>query len=112
VNLFNLILVLCTQLCAVTGQIFVKKAMTLPAGAEKAHGRTLLATGIASMSVGFFLWLGLMKKFDLSYLFPFEGLHYIFIIIAAAIFLRERASLNLWAGGILICTGIVLVSAS
>jgi uncharacterized membrane protein len=39
-------------------------------------------------------------------------LHYLFIIIAAAIFLRERASLSLWAGGILICAGIMLVSAS
>lgn len=109
---FNLILIVCTQLCAVTGQIFVKKSMTLPDSESKAHGRWLLATGIACMTVGFFLWLGLMSKFELSYLFPFEGLHYIFIIIAAAIFLRERASFSLWLGGILICAGVVLVSAS
>ena len=111
-TLLLLFLIICTQLCAVTGQIFVKKAMTLPTGGGKAHGRMLLTTGVASMTVGFFLWLGLMKRFDLSYLFPFEGLHYIFIIIAAAIFLKERASLSLWIGGILICAGIVLVSAS
>jgi drug/metabolite transporter (DMT)-like permease len=112
VTFFNLILIVCTQLCAVTGQIFVKKSMTLPDSESKAHGRWLLATGIACMTVGFFLWLGLMSKFELSYLFPFEGLHYIFIIIAAAIFLRERASFSLWLGGILICAGVVLVSAS
>lgn len=108
----NLILILCTQLCAVTGQIFVKKAMTLPAGQPKGTGGLLLTTGIASMTVGFFLWLGLLQKFDLSYLFPFEGLHYIFIIVAASIFLRERASVSLWIGGILICAGIMLVSSS
>lgn len=111
-TLFNLVIILCTQLCAVTGQIFVKKSMTLPAGQPKIRGNVLLATGIAAMTVGFFLWLGLMKKFPLSYLFPFEALHYIFIIIAAAIFLKERASISLWIGGVLICTGIVLVSAS
>lgn len=108
----NLILILCTQLCAVTGQIFVKKAMTLPAGQPKGRGGILLATGIAAMTVGFFLWLGLMKKFPLSYLFPFEAVHYIFIIAAASIFLKERASVSLWIGGILICAGIMLVSVS
>jgi drug/metabolite transporter (DMT)-like permease len=86
--------------------------MTLPADRPKGKGSALLATGIAAMTVGFFLWLGLMKKFELSYLFPFEGLHYVFIIIAAAIFLRERASFSLWVGGSLICAGIMLVSGS
>jgi drug/metabolite transporter (DMT)-like permease len=112
VTLFSLILILTTQLCAVTGQIFVKKSMTLPDSEPKGRGRLLLTTGIACMTVGFFLWLGLMSKFVLSYLFPFEALHYIFIIIAAAIFLKERASFSLWLGGILICAGVVLVSAS
>ena len=108
----SFILILCTQLCAVTGQIFVKKSMTLPADQPKGKGNALLATGIAAMTVGFFLWLGLMKKFPLSYLFPFEALHYIFIIVAASIFLKERASLSLWIGGILICAGVLLVSVS
>ncbi len=111
-TLVSLILILCTQLCAVTGQIFVKKSMTLPDNTPKARGRMLLATGIACMTVGFFLWLGLMSKFVLSYLFPFEALHYIFIIIAAAFFLKERASFSLWLGGILICAGVILVSMS
>jgi hypothetical protein len=41
----NFLLVLCTQLCAVTGQIFVKKAMTLPAGHAKGRGGIMLVSG-------------------------------------------------------------------
>ena len=110
-TIFNLILVLCTQLCAVTGQIFVKKSMTHPDSGGKGRGGLLLAAGIGVDDGRLFLWLGLMPKFNLSYLFPFEALHYIFIIFAAALFLKERAPLSLWIGGILICAGIIVVSA-
>ncbi|MGB8353640.1 MAG: EamA family transporter [Chthoniobacteraceae bacterium] len=104
--------IIITQLCAVTGQIFIKKSVNLPGSEGKTKSRLLLASGIASMTLGFFLWLGLMSKFDLSYLFPFEGIHYIFIVIAAGIFLKERASASLWLGVILIGAGVALVSAN
>ena len=68
--------------------------------------------GVATMTLGFFLWLGLMSQYDLSYLYPFEGLHYILIVLAAAVFLKEKASLSLWLGVALISAGVVIVSAN
>lgn len=108
----NLLLILFTQVCAVTGQIFVKKSMTHPEGSGTKKGIALLVIGVGAMTVGFFLWLGLMRSFPLSYLFPFTGLQYIFIVLAAAVFLKERASFSLWIGVVLLSAGVALVSAS
>ena len=110
IGAFTLILI--SQICAVTGQIFMKKSATHPGGGKGKKGVTLFISGIIAMTVGFFMWLGLMSRFDLSYLFPFQGLHYILIVIAAAIFLKEKASPSLIAGVALISAGVALVSAN
>ncbi|HEX9280863.1 MAG TPA: EamA family transporter, partial [Candidatus Udaeobacter sp.] len=73
---------------------------------------SLAATGIALMTVSFFLTLGLLQRFDLSYLYPFQGLSVIFITLMAAIALKEKLNLRLTVGALLITTGIVLVSLS
>ena len=106
----SFILIILSQVFAVTGQVFLKKSMTRPDGEKNGKGMLFRIAGIAVMTLSFFLWLGLMSKFELSYLFPFEGIHYILIVIAAAIFLKERASPTLWLGVILISTGVALVS--
>lgn len=111
-TLVALFIILCTQLCAVTGQILVKKARALPDDGSRGGTTPYMVGGIAAMTVGFFLWLGLMSRFPLSYLFPFEALHFVFIMFAASIFLKEKATLSLWIGCILICLGIALVGAS
>ena len=111
-TLASLLLVVITQVCAVTGQIFVKKSMTHPDGSSTRKGLTLLFTGIGCMTVGFFLWLGLMPRFQLSYLFPFTALQYVFIVLASAVFLKERVSVSLCVGVILLSVGVALVSAS
>ena len=105
-------LILLSQVCAVTGQIFMKKSATHHGGEKERKGAKLFVAGIISMTVGFFLWLGLMSKFELSYLFPFAGLHYILIVIAAAIFLKEKVSPSLLIGVVLISAGVALVSAN
>ena len=64
------------------------------------------------MAVGFFVWLRLLKRFPLSFLYPFEGLDRLFILPAAAFFLREKITARLWAGVFLIVGGVVLVAAS
>ncbi len=98
--------VIISELCRVVGQIFFKHAMSGGKG-----GRALTA-GIVAMAAGFFLWLGLLKRFDLSFLYPFEGLNNVVVTCAAAIFLKEKITLNLGVGVALICAGILLVSRS
>jgi len=68
--------------------------------------------GIILMTISFFLTLGLLQRFDLSYLYPFQGLSVIFITLTAAVVLKEKLNLRLAIGALLITAGIVLVSLS
>ena len=102
------VLVLIAESCSLTGQIFFKHAMSGNKGSVAAK----IAAGAAIMGVGFFLWEGLLSKFDLSYLYPFDGLNRILLVVAASIFLKEKMSLNLWVGVLLICAGVMLVARS
>jgi uncharacterized membrane protein len=54
----------------------------------------------------------LLQRFDLSYLYPFQGLSVVLIAITAAITLREKLTPQLLLGSLLISAGIVLVSLS
>ena len=108
------ILVIISQFALVVGQIFLKRAMSrreLKAGQSRGW-ITILAVGIAAMTVWFLLWLGVMSQVELSKLMPLEGISPLFIVLGAAVFLGERLNWRGWAGVILTCIGVGLVSAS
>ncbi len=109
-SILSFFLVLISESCSIAGQVFFKLAMR-PGRARKGF-LALFLTGIAIMTVGFFLWVGLLAKFELSYLYPFDGLSRILLIFAAMIFLQEKMTAALWIGVGLITAGVVLVSAS
>ena len=98
----------------VLAQLILKRAMEFSAtnGLRNSRFVSLAATGIALMTVSFFLTLGLLQRFDLSYLYPFQGLSVIFITLLAAMVLKEKLSARLTLGALLITAGIVLVSIS
>ncbi len=98
----------------VAAQLILKRAMEFSAtnGLRNSRFVSLAAIGVALMTVSFFLNLGLLQRFDLSYLYPFQGLSVIFITLMAAIVLKEKVSLRLTIGAVLISAGIVLVSMS
>ena len=108
------VLVVISQLALVAGQIYLKRAMSRREQAGKASRGWigLLAIGIATMTVWFLLWLGVMPHVELSKQMPMEGISPILIVLGAALFLRERLNAQGWAGVILTCVGVVLVSAS
>jgi hypothetical protein len=66
-------LVVFSVACSVTGQIFFKHAMSDQSMSTRPRRRLDLAGGVLVMTVGFFSWLALLRRFDLSYLYPFEG---------------------------------------
>ena len=107
-------LVLISQLALVAGQIFLKHAMTLrERGAGKSAGWIgQLVLGIATMTIWFLLWLGVMHQVELSKLMPLEGISPLLIVLGAAAFLHERLNWRGWAGVGLTCLGVLLVSAS
>jgi undecaprenyl phosphate-alpha-L-ara4N flippase subunit ArnE len=108
----SLVLVLTALIAFVAGQLLLKKAMDAANLSGFKSGKFLwpFAIGIFLLTVQFFLNLGLLQRYDLSFIYPFQGLSVIIISIAAAIVLREKLTLQLVAGSVLISIGTVLVS--
>jgi uncharacterized membrane protein len=98
----------------VAAQLILKRAMaaTTTIGFRNAQLASNVTGGIILMTISFFLTLGLLQRFDLSYLYPFQGLSVIFITLMAALVLKEKLNTRLAVGALLISVGIVLVSFS
>ncbi len=100
-------LVLLSQVCLVAGQLALKSGMS------RVHDRRRLAMfltlGIGLLTAWFFVWLELLRRFDLSLLYPFQGLTPALTVLAAIVVLRERPTWQAGAGIVLITAGTVLV---
>ena len=109
-----LLLIVVSLVTFVSAQLILKRAMGFSAANSMRNAYFVLRvlTGVVLMTISFFLTLGLLQRFDLSYLYPFQGLSVIFITVLAAVVLKEKLSARLAIGALLITAGIVLVSMS
>lgn len=105
-------LVIISQIALVAGQIYLKRAMARREREDNSGWVRTLIIGIATMTVWFLLWLGVMPHVELSKQMPLEGISPLLIVLGAAAFLHERLNWRGWAGVGLTCVGVVLVSAS
>jgi drug/metabolite transporter (DMT)-like permease len=107
-------LIVVSLLSFVAAQLILKRAMevTTTTGFRNAQFVSKVTAGVLLMTISFFLTLGLLQRFDLSYLYPFQGLSVIFITLIAAVVLKEKLNMRLTVGALLISVGIVLVSLS
>ena len=98
----------------VAAQLILKRAMEFSAtnGMRNSYFTSRVAIGVFLMTISFFLTLGLLQRFDLSYVYPFQGLSVIFVSLMGGIVLKERLTVRLLAGAVLISAGVVLVSLS
>lgn len=113
-SILALFFIVVSLLSFVAAQLILKKAMQVSTTSGLGNSRfvSLAGIGTALMTVSFFLTLGLLQRFDLSYLYPFQGLSVIFVALMATVVLKEKLSLRLVIGALLISAGIVLVSMS
>jgi drug/metabolite transporter (DMT)-like permease len=114
VSLFAFLLIVISLVTFVAAQLILKRAMEFSAtnGMCNSYFMSRVVIGVFLMTVSFFLTLGLLQRFDLSYLYPFQGLSVIFITIFAAVVLKEKLSARLIIGALMITAGILLVSMS
>lgn len=109
-TLLPAILIFFALVLFVAGQLLLKHAME---NELHSHGFVkFFSIGMTAMTISFFITLGLLQRFDLSYLYPFQGLSVIVISVLAAAILRERLTPRLFVGAALISAGVVLVSLS
>ncbi len=113
-TLFAGFLIFVSISCFVAGQILLKHAMDITARPtySRRHATLVFAVAIAAFAVNFFVNIGLLQRFDLSYFFPFQGLSVILIALAGAWILKEKLTLRLTIGSIVIALGVALVSFS
>jgi undecaprenyl phosphate-alpha-L-ara4N flippase subunit ArnE len=113
-TLFTLAIILLAQVGLVAGQIFLKHGMNAAnhPGKPAATVARNVALGIAMLTLWFLLWMGLLQKLDLSYVYPFEGISPVLLVIAAWFMLKERLSARAWIGVVTIAVGTALVGMS
>ena len=113
-TLFAALLIFVTVSCFVAGQILLKHAMdiTVRPTYSRLRATFVFAIAITVFAANFFINIGLLQRFDLSYFFPFQGLSVILIAFVGAYLLREKLTLRLTIGSIVISLGVVLVSLS
>jgi undecaprenyl phosphate-alpha-L-ara4N flippase subunit ArnE len=110
VTLVSALLIFVALILYILGQLFLKHAMESDLGSDRFA--KFFGAGLATMTLSFFITLGLLQRFDLSYLYPFQGLSVVIISILASVILREKLTPRLLCGAALISGGVVMVSLS
>src|SRR5919197_97229 len=71
-----------------------------------------LIFGTAMLAIFFFLWLAVLSWEDLSVALPMQALNYVLVAFLSQYFLGETVSPLRWAGTILVCIGVMLITKS
>ena len=58
------------------------------------------------------LWMDVLSRRELSFVYPLISLTYVLSLIASALVFREYISLLRWLGVVVICLGVYMVSRS
>lgn len=67
-------------------------------------------TGIAIYGVATGYWLYVLKRFDLSKVYPLQSISYILVLIAGFFLLKEPITKNTVIGAIVICIGVFIIA--
>lgn len=116
-------LLLITVLLNVVGQLAMKKGMSdvgvvafdpgrLVTAMGKALSNGYVLSGIAAYGLSAILWLILLSRLDLSYVYPAISLGYVLVVLVSWAVLREEVHLLRWLGVLVICIGVYLVGRS
>ena len=71
-----------------------------------------LIIGTSMLAVFFFLWLAVLSWEDLSVALPMQALNYVLVAFLSQYFLHEVVTPLRWAGTVLVCIGVMLITRS
>lgn len=107
----------------VAGQVLVKHGLNVKGGFSLSlisfwpELSKLLTSGYVwlgaavTMSSGL-LWMDVLSRKELSFVYPLISLTYVISLIASALIFKESVSLLRWLGVVVICFGVYMVSRS
>lgn len=71
-----------------------------------------LVVGTAMLAIFFFLWLAVLSWEDLTVALPMQALNYVLVAFLSQYFLGEIVTPMRWAGTVLVCIGVILITKS
>ena len=71
-----------------------------------------LIIGTMMLAIFFFLWLAVLSWEDLSVALPMQALNYVLVAFLSQYFLGEVVSPLRWAGTVLVCIGVMMITKS
>jgi drug/metabolite transporter (DMT)-like permease len=104
------------------GDVFITKGMKQLGEISTLNARRLLRIfvsaitnkyvliGVLFMAVSYFSFLGALRVADLSLVLPATSISFVITTIGARFFLKENISAARWAGILLVCIGVALIS--
>lgn len=116
------VLIVMIVLADSAGDVFLTRGMKQVGEISTIHPKALLAigrkvvsnknflSGIFFMAVTFFTFLIVLSWADLSLVFPAKSLVYVTGTLGARFILQETVTLQRWAGILLVCIGVALIS--
>ena len=94
------------------GDVSAMNLRGILAAAYQALTTPKLVIGTAMLAIFFFLWLAVLSWEDLSVALPMQALNYVLVAFLSQYFLGETVSPLRWAGTVLVCVGVVLITRS
>ena len=110
--------ILASIVCAVGGQVSLKRGMLRVGRISRAGGMRWrlgaphVLLGLALYGLSMVLWLFTLSRVELSFAFPFVSLGYVAIVLVARFGLGERLDAYRIVGSLMIVAGVVLVGLS
>ncbi|RQW89854.1 MAG: hypothetical protein EHM79_02455 [Geobacter sp.] len=80
--------------------------------AYQALSNPKLVLGTAMLAIFFFLWLAVLSWEDLTVALPMQALNYVLVAFLSQYFLGEIVTPMRWAGTVLVCVGVILITKS
>lgn len=94
------------------GDISAMNLRGIMSAAYQALTSPKLVLGTAMLAVFFFLWLAVLSWEDLSVALPMQALNYVLVAFLSQYFLGEVVTPMRWAGTVLVCIGVILITKS
>jgi len=103
------------DVCITKGMKQVGEISTLKVGLllgifGRAMTNRYVLAGVVCMAVSYFSFLGALRLADLSLVLPATSISFVITTMGARLFLKETISAMRWAGILLVCIGVALIS--
>lgn len=92
------------------GEISTVRINELLAIAKRTLINKNFLTGVFFMALSYFSFLAALARADLSLVLPATSISFVITTVGAKFFLNERVSRLRWAGILLVCIGVALIS--